>query len=152
MRPNLLICVGLFVLLAGCAAPTETESAALEEAIERFYDHQFDEEDDLIFEEASAGFRRGASVDLIRRMNTFVRRIEGCGPRTRAPGFEWNRSLGGFFITRSYQSDCAPGPLFETFTFRIENETARLYSYNISGMAMFPLLNEPPPLETADGL
>ena len=123
-------------------APSAEENASVDAAVQAFYDLQSSGQDEQIYENAATEFQAAGPVDTLKRINTFVRAIEGCGPATKTPQFNWNRSLAGFFATNVYARECRPGTLIETFTFKVENGEAKLVTYNIGGMAMFPLLED----------
>jgi outer membrane murein-binding lipoprotein Lpp len=141
----------LSLLLAGCMS--QTEVASIEAAAAQFHDLQAAGDDNGIYQAASPQFRAGARLEDITRLNNAVRGVRGCNAPARDPA-QFNNSLNtsGHFITVVYNRQCTDGPLTETFTFIVNGQTAKLFNYNVAGMALFPATPPaaaPAPTDTA---
>ena len=131
------------LLLAACMS--QADNSAVDAAVAQFHELQAAGDDNGIYQAAAPGFRRGARLEDLARLDNAVRNVRGCEAATRDPStFNNTMNTSGHFITVVYNRACADGPLVETFTFAMNGQTAQLYNYNVSGMALFPAA--PPPV------
>lgn len=136
------------LLLASCMSQADT--AGVEAAAARFHDMQAAGDDNGIYQAAAPGFRQGARLEDVARLNSAVRNVRGCGAPTRDQStFNNTMNTSGHFITVVYNRTCTDGPLLETFVFILNGSTAQLYNYNVSGMALFPSAPTAPPSPSA---
>jgi hypothetical protein len=137
MKPHLALALGAAALVSACMS--QTDLTAVEAAVVEFHEQQAQGNDAAILEAASPGFRASARLEDLARLNAAVRGVEGCSAPVRNPNI-WNNNVNtsGHYITVVYNRTCTGGDLTENFVFLVNGSDARLYGYNVSGMALFP--------------
>jgi hypothetical protein len=98
-------------------------------SVRRFHEQLAAGEFDGIYGQATEHFRTSMSPEVARGYFARIKRKMGACTTSRATAFSLNTTSGGTSVVAAYQTQCANGPLIETFTWRLGDGKAMLDEY-----------------------
>ena len=128
-----LILVGVTVLLAAASACSLAKGKGIaEKAVAQFHEQFNARQYHEIYVQADDDFKKSASEADFTALLEAVQRKLGTVKGANPAGWGVNATPLGTMATLSYQVDFSEGKGQEQFVFRIKNEHASLYGYNVN--------------------
>lgn len=135
MKNRFLLATSLLLLLAACADTINGKSIA-EPAVTQFHEQLKQGDFDAIYEGATAEFKGAIAKDKALALFSAIDRK--LGPLLETKQINWSVNTHNLVTTvvLVQASRFRDGEATETFTFRVDDASAKLLGYNISSLDM----------------
>lgn len=131
---KLLGVIGAGLLVAGCSSGTDMTLA--ENGVATFHDQLDAANYDAIWNSAAPGFREGTPKSDYTKFMSAIHTKLGKVKSTDRQGWHVNYGTGGKAVTLSYATEFEKGAGVEQFVYLLEDDKARLFSYNVNSRAL----------------
>lgn len=129
---NLLIIGSIFFLLTiSCSSLMKGKELA-EPAVEKFHAQFNEEKYSEIYNQADDEFKKSVTEQQLTELLMAVRRKLGTVKNASAAGWKVNTTTNGTFANVTYEVEFSEGKGTEQFVFRINDDKALLYNYNVN--------------------
>jgi len=131
LRIWLVVLANVACLLSGCASMGKSKESA-ERAVDVFHSQPDLERYSEAYAQADEDFKKASSQEEFEKLVRAVHQKLGKVQAANQVGYLVNVSTNGTYVTLTYETTFVEGKATEQFVWRLRDDRAALYNYNIN--------------------
>ena len=131
VRLCLVMLLNVACLLSGCVSTGKSKEIA-EHAVDEFHSRLDSERYSEIYAQADEDFKKSSSQEELEKLARAVHQKLGKVQAANQVGYLMTLSSSGMFVTLTYDMTFLDGKATEQFVWRVTDDRAALYNYNVN--------------------